>query len=1000
MGISLKSVIKGTAFAALMILFAVPALAQSTGTVSVTLKDASNGDPVGYATVSLTKSGASKPTKYVLSDGNGKAKLESVPNGTYTLKAELLGYKEYTHEVTVKGSNVDLGEVKMKVDSKTLDAANVSAVGNPIVMKKDTIEYNASSFKTTDNDMLEDLLKKLPGVEVSEDGSITANGETISKITIDGKTFFLDDPQLASKNIPSKIIEKVKVVQKKSEQAEFTGIDDGEEETIIDLSIQKGMMNGTFGNFLVGGGHDLPETEWSDGDWRYQGNGFVGRFTESNQLSLLFNGNNTNNRGFNDMVGSMMSGMRGGGGGMGQGSGGFGSSNGITRSWMAGLNGNTELFDDKMDLGGNYLFSGTRNDVEEQVDKITYLDDYNLNYSTDGYSTTKTNGHRFGIRMEHKFSEKTSIMFEPQVSFGNGSFHEISEFTTDTDTDGTIVHTNDGFNVSTGENDNVSTSGFFLFRQRLGIPGRTVSMNIDYSFSNNNMDGFNQSRTTTYDDAGEAVDSLVNQRYDQNEKSSSIGARVTYTEPLGKGFYIEANYRFQWSKNTSWKDTYDSDSFSSDSFLVGNYKNNFVGNGTLNDTYSNNIENRYINQDFGANLQYQKNNLRFQVGVGINPTDTKNETTRNGELQKYSSYVWNWAPRVMLMYDPDENTVLRIFYMGRSSQPSTSQLMPVPDNTDPLNVSFGNPYLTPYFTHNVNADMRYTNKDTFLSINGNVRFNYVKDPIVNATWYDSAGASYSIPVNGKDSYSGSFRLFINSPIARSNFSVFNMTNLSYSESSTYIGDSSFDTDKYYQDGEFDYDTFHADYPTLDGTDEFQRNDIQTLSATERLRLTFRNDAIEITAGGRTRVNKSWYTIASASTNWTWSNQVSGSINWTIPGGLTFASQLNYNWYRGYTTDQDDEIVMNAELQKLIFRNRVTLAVKGYDIFNQSKNLFVSDSSNYHTETHNNTLGRYIMVSFTYRFGTFGGNSSRRGGPGGRPGGMGGPPPGGGPGGPR
>ena len=313
--------------------------------------------------------------------------------------------------------------VCINTDKQVLDAASVSATGNPIVIKKDTIEYNATSFKTTDNDMLEDLLKKLPGVEVGSDGSVTANGQTISKITIDGKTFFLDDPQLASKNIPAKIVDKVKVVQKKSDQAQFTGIDDGQEETVIDLSIQKGMMNGVFGNVMAGAGHDwLENTTNGNGDWRYQGAAFAGRFTEKSQLSLIFNGNNTNNRGFNDLAGSRMRGMRGGGGGMGRGSGGWGNTNGITTSWMGGVNGSWDLFQDKMSLGANYLYNSTKNDVQERSEKTTFLDDgSSLIYNNDGFSLNKTDGHRFGARLEHKFSDNTSIIFQPQFNFGKGN---------------------------------------------------------------------------------------------------------------------------------------------------------------------------------------------------------------------------------------------------------------------------------------------------------------------------------------------------------------------------------------------------------------------------------------------------------------------------------------------------------------------------------------------------------------------------------------------------
>lgn len=971
-----------------MLLFPAIADAQGKGGVKARFKDSSTGEPLEFATVSITKKGQAKPSKYVLTDSEGKAELSGVPAGAYTFKVELLGYKPFVKDLTVSSSFNDLGEVNVDPDSKTLDAASVSATGNPIIIKKDTVEYNASSFKTTENDMLEDLLKKLPGVEIAEDGSITSNGKTINKITIDGKTFFLDDPQLASKNIPAKIVEKVKVMEKKSEQAEFTGIDDGETETVIDLSIQKGMMNGVFGNVMAGAGHDIPEKTSgglgdNNGDWRYQGAAFLGRFSEKSQLSIILNGNNTNNRGFNDLSRSSMNGMRGGGGGMGRGGGGWGRGNGITTSWMGGVNANTSLFDDKMDLGGNYLYNNTRVNVEEMSDKLTYLDDYNLHYKTDGFSHTNTDGHRFGIRLEHKFSENTSIIFQPQVNFGSGDFHEFSDFETNAEyADGTVNRTNKGFSSTSGANNNWQTNGFLLFRQRLGIPGRTLSLMTRYSFSGNDMDGLNQSLTTTHNgETDKDENDFVNQRYDQNRNASSINARLTYTEPLGKGFYVEANYRFSWSRNVSKKFTYDS--ANNDDFGDG-YIDYVRAGETFNSTYSNDILNRYINQQIGVNFMYQKENIRAQVGASANPTNTHNET--NGKT--YNSKVLNWAPQAMLWYDINDNSNLRAFYFGSSQQPSTTQLMPVPDNSNPLSVSFGNPYLEPYFNHNFRGEYGYSNKKTYTSIRLSLSGGLVQSPIVNATWYDLNGVQYAIPVNGHNSGNGSIHLFINSPIAKSNFSIFSMTRGSYSQSSSYIGAKSFDTSKYYVDGDFDYTAFHEDFPNLDKAEEFSLNTIQSLSAMQRLRFTYRNDFVEINLGGRTRISKSWYTVASASTNMTWNNQVQTSMQWTIPGGVGINTEFNYNWYQGYTTPKDDEYVFNAEITKLLFKKKFTLAVKAYDIFNQSKNLNITDSANYHQETWNNTLGRYIIVSLTYRFGSNKNQGPMRGGPGMGPGPMG------------
>ena len=947
--------------ASLALILSFTAFAQGSFSVKVKLVDSKTSDPVSFATVSLTVKGEDTAAKYVLSDSDGLASLAKVRKGTYVLKAELMGYVTHTQEVAVT-KNVDLGEIRMDEDVKVLDAASVTAVGNPIVVKKDTIEYTASSFKTSDNDMLEELLKKLPGVEVEADGSITANGETIKKITIDGKTFFLDDPSLASKNIPAKLIEKVKVVERKSEQARFTGIDDGEEETIIDLSMKPGMMQGWFGNVMGGGGHDVPGAGSDMNDWRYQGAAMVGRFTDKSQISLILNGNNTNNRGFNDMAGSMMQGMRGGGGGMGRGMGGWGRGNGITTSWMGGLNGAFTLCDGDMDLAGNYLYNGSINEVMEESSKITYLDDGSrLVNNQDGNDRTMTQGHRFGIRLEHEFSENTSILFEPQFNFGHGSYNEFSNFETLTERGEVRDSTNKGFSNNFGDNQNWQTSGFFLFRQRLGKPGRTISANVRYSFSNNEMEGNNLSLTQVKNaETGAWGDERVDQRFDQNSKGSSLSGRVVYTEPLGHDFFLEANYQYGWNRNTSFKNTV----------------NNITGE--VDDRYSNQILNRSITQRAGINFSYQKEKFRAQLGASINPTDTYNETTGH---DPYRSKVINWSPQAMLNYEFNDNANIRFFYWGRSSQPSTSQLLPVPDNSNPLNISLGNPNLNPYFNHSIRGNFGYTNKKTFTSVHARFGAGLVENAITNAQWYDKAGVQYSIPVNGPGNGNVDLRVMVNSPFGKSGFSIFSMTYGRYNQSTSFIGTNALDTEKYYnaEEASFDYNAFARDYADLSESDDFINNKTQTMSFTQRLRLTYRNDFVELTVGGRTRMNKSWYTMENSQLTATWNNQIDASMNWTIPGGINIISDVDYNWYNGYTTPQEDEIILNAEITKLLFKNKCTLALKAYDILGQSKNLSVSDSANYHMETRNNTLGRYIILSLTYRFGNFGGG---HGGPGG------------------
>ena len=989
-----------TVLAVSILFVALPLSAQAQYSVKLKLIDDKTGEPVAFATASLTPKGATTASKYVLTDDKGQASITKVAKGEYSIKAEIMGYKTYTHELTVD-KNINLGDIRMEEDAVALDAAKVSAVGNPITIKKDTIEYNASSFKTSDNDMLEQLLKKLPGVEVEADGSITANGETIKKITIDGKTFFLDDPQLASKNIPAKIIDKVKVVEKKSDQAMFTGIDDGEEETIIDLKLRPGMAEGWFGNVMGGGGHDVPGEGSDMNDWRYQGAAMIGRFTDKSQLSIILNGNNTNNRGFNDIAGSMMGNMRGGRG-MGQGTGGWGRNNGITTSWMGGVNGAFTLFDGDMDLAGNYLYNGNKKDVEEYKKKITYRPDgSHLISDSDkpGISTTLSQGHRFGIRLEHKFSENTSILFEPQFNFGSGYFNEISDFNTATRAKGATVEQKetDGYNRNYGANDNWSTSGFLLLRQRLGKAGRTISANIRYSFSNNRLDGFNQSETRKFQ---EGLTDIVNQRYNQKSNSSSLSGRLVYTEPIAKNLFLEANYSYSWNRNHSQKSTYNSGSdtvYVYNEYLERNVLEYIVEDERPDLIYSNEITNLSQNHRAGVNFSYQLKKFRAQLGASVNPTITHNETTGH---KPYDNKVVNWSPQAMVFFNPNDNTNFRLFYFGRSAQPSTSQLMPVPDNSDPLNISLGNPNLNPYFTHNLRSRFGYTNKQTFTSVNVNLNASFIEDPITSATWYTNS-TNFSIPVNGPTRSSVNANLFINSPFGKSNFSIFSMTFANYNESATFVGTDDFEknkADRYYDrdKAEFKYKEFNEEIDIQD-PGMFIKNLTQTVSVTQRLRFTYRSDLVELNVGGRTRMSKSWYTMQNSNQQYTWSNRVDASMNWTIPGGINLIAEADYNWYVGYTIPQEYEVILNAEITKLLFKKKFTLALKAYDILGQSKNLSVSDNANYHQETRNNTLGRYIILSLTYRFGNFNQAGGGRRGPGG-PGGYGGPrgPMGGGP----
>lgn len=923
-----------------------PQRRANNNVIKVKLTDSLTKAPIEFATISVTPKGASEALKYTLSDDKGVAEIKGVPFGEYKVKAELLGYSVVERDVVIKEVMTDVGTLIMKEEATFLEGATISARGNPILVKKDTIEYNAASYKITDNDMLEELLKKLPGMEIDSDGKITHNGKEITKITIDGKTFFLDDPQLATKNIPAKLVNKVKVVDRKSDQAQFTGIDDGQEETVIDLSIQPGMLRGWFGN--VSGGYGTED--------RYQTAGMLGRFTDLSQFSLIVNGNNTNNRGFSDMQGDMMRGMRGGGMQISGGGGMFGG-NGITTSWMAGVNANTTVANDKLKIGGSYMYTNTETEALRNTDTRRLFKESNDRFETSEVTSINSNeGHRIGGELDWKISDNTSILFRPRVNFGYGSYNEKNVFSTDLIGDDNI-HTKmtDGQSLSYGDNESFSTNGMILFRQRLGKPGRTLSLNVDYSISQNELLGFNKNNTNSYDQTGSFLSETVLDQYlSQREESYSVAGRLSYTEPLGKNFYAEASYRYSYRSSTSLKETFNYNS------ITGKYDD-------FDELYSNNFENLFINQDATLNIMKQEEKYNVQLGFSAQPAYTKS-FGEGGSARNYENSVVNYAPMARVDLRFSNSNVLRINYRGSTNQPSINQLQPVLDNSNPLRITLGNPDLVPEFSNRFSVDYRVTNTKTFASFNLGANMSYTKDKIVNASWTNLQNVTYTAPINSDGVMNGSLMFFFNLPIGNTNLSINSFSNVGYSKGVSYSIES-------------EAENFE------DVIDELLRNknNTNTLSASENLTLSYRNDMVEARLSGNARYSNAWYTIKKNEQSATWTNSLNASVNLTLPAGINIVTDARYTTYIGYAEGYNEpQLVWNAEISKLLFKDKATLRIKMYDILKQAKNTYHMDTDNYIMDVTNNTLGQYIMLSFTYRFGTF--QNQNRMGPGPRHGG--------------
>ena len=898
--------------------------------------DSLTNAPIEFATLHAKYVGDQQPRKYALTDDKGVVILQGLPVGRATITFEFMGYKSKKFTFDIKKGANDYGKLLVSEDNQMLDAIVVSGVANQMVIKKDTIEYNASSYKINDTDMLEELIKKLPGVEIDESGNITANGKTINKVMIDGKEFFLDDPNLATKNIPAKIVEKVRVVERKSEQAQFTGIDDGDEETVLDLGIKAGMMRGWFGNLAGGGGAPIS----AKGDGKFEGAAMIGKFTDKSQVSIIANGNNTNNRGFSDMAGSMMGGMRGGGGGgwMGR---------GITTSWMGGINANRNLDRKDSDIQGNLMYSGSDRIIEETKDRTTMLaPDKNLYNHESGYDKTYSDGIRFGGEWDMKLNDNVSFLLRPNINIGRGEYESFNEFNTRTNADST----NRGYSRDYGQNHNERVGTTMLWRFKFNKPGRTMSLNTSYNYSNNESDGFNKSETHYF--KNNVIDStaIIDQNVLKLERSNSVNTRLSYIEPLGKNYFVEATYRYSYKKTNSDKNTY---SLGSDNQYS-----------VYDPTYSANYENIFITQQAELNFKKQEEKYNITIGGSLQPSTTKSF----GRDRDTSYSVVNFSPAARIDYRFTDDKFLRIRYRGRTTQPSISQLMPVNDNSDPLKVTIGNQNLKPEFSHSLSTEYRVNNRARFSFFNIGADFSYTQDDIVAKKYYTDEGVMVSTYENtDKAVYSANGRIMYNSPIGKSNFSINSFTMVRYNNGISYVMENR----------------------------DWVENVTTNLNISEMLRITYRNDWAEVIAGGRVNYRNAWYTVSSMEDVSTWTNSLNGSVNFTIPGGWNFTSDINYTYYIGFDEGYDKPTtVWNAALSKNLFKNSATLKFKVYDILNQSRNTSVTTTENYIQHVTNNTLGQYFMLSLTWRFGNFGDMKKGGGmrGPGGRMGGghMGGP----------
>jgi len=688
----------------------------------------STGNTLPYATVMLLSSKDSSLVNFGTTNNDGFFEIKNVSRSEHILKITFVGYKTHSTILTpaVNSDVVDLGKIQMEVALTRLDELVVQAEKPPVVVKHDTIEFNASSFKTNPNANVEELLKKLPGVEVDNDGTIRSQGEEVRGVTVDGKTFFGSDPKVATRNLPADAIDKVQVFDKKSVQAVFSGIDDGQRQKTINLELKEEKRNGAFGNIQGGGGTDD----------RYQAKANINRFKKGQQLSFLGMANNVNDQGFSideymSFSGGAQQMMRGGQIRLefnGNNQNGiplnFGGRNtGLMTNYAGGFNFNNE-FGKKTELNASYFYNHLDHDLSQVTQRLNILPAGDVRFNQTSRQLNSNSNHRVNTTLEHKLDSMNSLKWTSSVNYSDvvADQKTLSETLNPA---GEISNISRGVTTSSGNAFNVNTA--LLWRHKFARKGRTLSTNIQINASENDREGSQNADNTFYGD--EPVTQEVNQSNNQRTTNLNYSGTISYTEPLGKRKYLEGNYTFRQNLNDVNKEVYD---------VVSEEQ-------ILNPQLSNKYKSDYQYHRAGVNFRMNRPNYNLTIGSSVQQTYLEGELELIG--RPISKSYQNILPAARFNYDFSNTKHLRFDYETSVQEPSIQELQPVIDNSDQLNWYVGNPALRPAYMHSGRLNFTTFDPATFINFFAFIDATYTQNAIVTSQTFTEENVRVSAPVN-------------------------------------------------------------------------------------------------------------------------------------------------------------------------------------------------------------------------------------------------------------
>lgn len=948
---------------------AVTAAGQNSSAITGTLLDKDTEAPVEWATVRLLNA---KDSIYITGETTNKQgtfKLNNIKKGNYILEFLYVGYKTLHTPVSVTGNTptVNTGKLYLSTDEIVLAEAVIIGKAAEIVVKNDTIEYNADSYKSQENAVIEDLLKKLPGVEVDSDGKITVGGKEVKKILVEGKEFFSDDPQVASKNLPANMVDKLQVLDRKSDMARMTGFDDGDEETVINLTVKPGMKKGTMGNAAAGYGHD---TEVSKGDSRYEAAGMLNHMSDNDRYTLMFNANNTNNMGASDMGGARFPGMRG----MRRGGG-----SGINTSELFASNLNKE-FSPKLSLNGDISYNGSDRESET---KNTRKTDISKTSSMTEETISKTNdtSDNFGLnfRLEWNPDSSNTFIFRPNFSYNKSKSNQSQLFESLSGTQLDTLYTGESNSFNSGEGYNFG--GSLEYAHRFMKPGRVLSVTLTGTY----RDSYEQ---TTYDWSKNLYennvysrDTISNKRTENDNNNSYYRISTSYVEPIGNNNFIQLAYRFSQSNTKDINSTYLIDHFqeNNDPFLIPR------DTATLSRRDSRSTSRAAYEQRFSLNFKSVRPKYNYTIGINIDPSYSINKTYQPeietsfllpydkdrlpnsmGDLpiDTIKQNVINFSPEINFNYLFGQRTNLRIDYSGRTTQPTSAQLQDYTDYSNPMNSVTGNPNLKPSYDNELTArfDKFIPESQMFYNfrLSGNFTVNDIGSYSVIDTTTGSRSSTYE-NINGN--WRIDFRGGMNTPLRNKRFTVGNFLMGSYRNQKSYSN--------------------------------AVLNTMKTLNIRDRANVNYRSDLFDVGLNASIAYTNAVNEFQPNKNQQTYDYGVGGNMTWYLPYNITIDTDINWTGKSGYSKGYNkSETIWNASATKQLFNSRTggtgSLRLKIFDILQDRKNISQTIGTDYTQDNESTTIKSFFMCSFIYRFSIFPSGSSAsekdmfpRGGGGGR-----------------